>query len=343
MKITLHPITLPPHHPPETMSQMRYWIARLKPIVHPSIGLSMLCIGVTGAFVWTGWQYPEIFSFASSEPNAEDAENDAIGADIDSLAFLTQSTRSAPLAANSAQNPADPNNPTKADAAKPGGPTQSSLLSSNSFPILGGGPINLLSSTGNSTGNSVAGNGLNTSIGFQMDPPLQPSRPATTWTQFPQTPIEGTTAVPNDRLSNLQNPGVQNNGLPSNGFQTNGFQTNGFQTNGLPVNNWNNPAQGTTGLPTNTPSTSPNAYTSLTNPGLPNSGLPIDSGVAAPAGYAAPIAPIPQINSAPITPTVLPGADLPVQPLQPEQVFTAPRPLPGRVIGGGNINTFSNP
>ncbi len=311
------------------MSQMRYWIARLKPIAHPSIGLSMLCLGVTGAFVWTAWQYPEIFSFASSEPNAEDAESAAIGADIDSLSLLTQSTRSTTLAANNPTN-SDPNNPAKSDGTKPSGTPQSPLLTASSFPILGGGPINLL----NSAANNTALNG-NSPIGFQMDPPLQPSRPATTWTQFPQTPIEGTTAVP---ANGLQNSATQNNGLPTSGFQNGGFQNGGFQNNGLPVNNWNNPSQGTTGLPTNTPATTPNAYTNLTNPGLP-----IDSGVAAPAGYAVPIAPIPQIQTAPIVPTVLPGADLPVQPLQPEQVFTAPRPLPGRFIGGGNVNTFSNP
>ncbi len=326
------------------MSQIRYWIARLKPIVHPSIGLSLLCVGVTGAFVWTAWQNPDLFSFTSSESSAEDAENAAIGADIDSLGFLTQSTRSTTLAANSPQKNADPNNPAKPDATKPAeSSAQSQLLGTNSFPILGGGPINLLSSNVNSNN----GTGV-TNLGFQMDPPLQPSRPGTTWTQFPQAPIEGTTALPNNSLTNQQNPGIPNNGLqtnglPTNGFQNNGLQTNGLQTNGSPVNNWNNPAQGTTGLPTNTPATSPNAYTNLTNPGFSAPGLPIDSGVAAPAGYAAPIAPVPQINSAPITPTVLPGADLPVQPLQPDQNFTAPRPLPGRVIGGGNINTFSNP
>ncbi len=311
------------------MSQMRYWIARLKPIVHPSIALSMLCAGVTGAFVWTAWQYPEIFSFASSEPNAEEAESAAIGADIDSLAFLTQSTRSTPLNAQNPQNSADnPNSPAKSEGTKP---TTANLLGSSSFPILGGGPIDLLNSNGNNT--ALGGNPSN-SLSFQMDPPLQSSNPPKTWTQFPQAPIEGNTAAPTNSLSNSQNPGLQ-----TNGFQTNGFQTNGVQTNGLPVNNWNSPAQGTTGLPTNTPVINPNnAYTNLTNPGLP-----IDPGVAAPASYGVPIVPISPINTPPVTPIVLPGADLPVQPVQPEQVFTAPRPLPGRVIGGGNINTFSNP
>jgi hypothetical protein len=320
------------------MSQTRYWIARLKPIVRPSVGLSLLCVGVSLAFGWTAWQYPEIFSFSSSETNAEDAESAAIGADIDSLALLTQSTRSTPIAANSSQNPT---NPAKPDTANPTGATQSQLLGSNSFPILGGGPINLLSLNGGTNGGANVGF---QNVGFQMDPPLQPSRPATTWQQFPQTPIEGTTALP---LNGLQNPSLQNSGLPSNGFQNSGLQNNGLQSPGLPnpglqnsgspINNWNNPVQGTTGLPTNTPA-APNAYTNLTNPGLP-----IDSGVAAPAGYSVPIAPISQPNPVPITPTVLPGADLPVQPLQPEQVFTAPRPLPGRFIGGGNVNTFSNP
>lgn len=339
------------------MSQMRYWIARLKPIAHPTVGLSLLCIGMTGVFVWTAYQYPDVFSFVSSETNAEDAENAAIGADIDSLSLLTQSTGDGVLLSNSAPgNPTNPNlNPlgdpkALGTAATNQTANQTASLNGQGFPLLGGGPLNLLGLTGNNSGGNSLGfnlparsdvssanagsanaNSANSSsrptaaalqsFTLQSDPSLQSTSPPTTWTQFPQTPIEGTTALPANALKNLQN-------------------------NGLPSNSWTAPTQGTTGLPTNTPiaPSSNNAYTQLTAP----NGFSSDPGVAAPASSVGiPIAPIASPNpvgiSAPVMPNALPNSESGVAPIQPEQVFTAPRPLPGRAIGGGNVNTFSNP
>ena len=313
------------------MSQTRYWIARLKPVFQPRIGLLMLSLGMVGVFGWTAWQYPELMSFAgingSEERTAEDvenAENDAIGAEIDSLSLLNRTTRNLPIASTTPSPTASP----KPDAVKP----QASILSTNflgtnTFPIPGAGPmINFLDPAANSASNSLIGSTNSTNLpnstgslndrtrtaqaiqpfSLQPDPALQPSGfTPSSWNQFPQTPNQGSTGLPIT-------------GLP------------------LPTT----PNQGSTGLTTNTLQPTPNAYTTLTNPSP--YGLPIDAGVA-PAVNPAIISPVNVPIAAPIVPQVLPGADLPVAPLQPEQVFTAPRPLPGRFIGGGNVNTFSNP
>ena len=318
------------------MSQTRYWIARLKPVFQPRIGLLMLSLGMVGVFGWTAWQYPELMSFAgingSEERTAEDvenAENDAIGAEIDSLSLLSKATRNLPIAPTVL-----PTAPPKPDAAKP----QASILSTNflgtnTFPIPGAGPmINFLDPAANTASNALISSANSTNppnstgnpidrtrtaqatqpFSLQPDPALQPSgfTPGS-WNQFPQTQFP-------------QTPNQGSTGLP---------------TAGLPMPT--TPNQGSTGLTTNTLQPTPNSYTTLTNPSP--YGLPIDTGVAPAVSPAiAPIAPI----SAPTSQgalQVLPGADLPVAPLQPEQVFTAPRPLPGRFIGGGNVNTFSNP
>lgn len=313
------------------MSKTRYWIARLKPLAQPRIGLLMLSLGMVGIFGWTAWQYPELMAFTgingSEERTADDAanaENDAIGAEIDSLSLLNEATRNLPTV----QPTALPTSAPKTDAGKP----QTSIFSTNflgtnTFPIPGAGPaINFLDPTSNpltsSLTNPTNSTNLSNSSGstidrtrmtqatqpfsLQPDPLLQPSSPTLgSWNQFPQTPNQGSTGLP---------------------------------TAGLPMPT--TPNQGSTGLPTNTIQPIPNAYTTLTNPSP--YGLPIDAGVA-PAVNPGMAIPVNVPIAAPVVPQVLPGTNAPVAPIQPEQPFTAPRPLPGRFIGGGNINTFSNP
>jgi len=288
----------------------------------------MLSLGMVGMFAWTAWQYPELMSFTgingSEERTAEDAENaenDAIGAEIDSLSLLSKATRNLPIVQPTALPTAAPKN----DTGKP----QSSILSTNflgtnTFPIPGAGPaINFLDPTTSTIINSLTNStNLPNSTGtttnrtrtaqstptfpLQPDPFPQPSSPTVgSWNPFPQTPNQGSTGLP---------------------------------TSGLPMPT--SPNQGSTGLTTNTTQPIPNAYTTLTNPSP--YGLPIDAGVA-PAVNTGTFIPVNVPIAAPVVPQVLPGADVPIAPIQREQPFTAPRPLPGRFIGGGNVNTFSNP
>ena len=319
------------------MSQTRYWMARLKPLAQPRIGLLMLSLGMMGMFAWTAWQYPGLMSFTGingkderTPEDAANAENDAIGAEIDSLSLLNQATRSLPTV----QPTVLPTSVPKTDDGKPQASIfNTNFLGTNTFPIPGAGPaINFLDPTINTITSSLKNPSNSTNLlnstsrtidrtritqatqatqpfSLQPDPLPQPSSPTLgSWNQFPQPPNQGSTGLPTT-------------GLP------------------MPIT----PNQGLTGLPTNTIQPIPNAYTSLTNPSSPYA-LPIDAGVA-PAVNPGGVIPV----NLPITPTVLPqvlpGADVPVAPapVQPEQAFTAPRPLPGQFIGGGNVNTFSNP
>ncbi len=326
------------------MSKTRYWIARLKPLAQPHIALSMLCLGTVGIFAWTAWQYPELMSFTGingknerTVDDAANAENDAIGAEIDSLSLLNEATRDSPTLQPTVLLTSAP----KTDDAKPQATTfnTSFLGATNTFPIPGAGPaMNFLDPTSNTLtsslinptnpalsnptlSNPTLSNSTSTTIdqtlttqaaqpfSLQPDPLPQPSSPTLgSWNQFPQTPNLGSTGLP---------------------------------TAGLPMPITQN--QGSTGLPTNTVQPIPNSYTTLTNPSP--YGLPIDAGVA-PAVNPGVVAPVNIPIAAPIVPQVLPGADAPiapVAPIQPDQVYTAPRQLPGKFIGGGNINTLSNP
>jgi len=309
------------------MSQTRYWIARLKSLAQPRIGLVMLSLGMVGVFGWTAWQYPELMSFmginGSEERTAdevENAENDAIGAEIDSLSLLSKTTRNLPTVQPTAQPTAAP----KTDDGKPQASIFSTnFLGTNAFPIPGAGPAtnfldpatntiinslttstNLPNSTG-TTSDRTRTSQATQPFSLQPDPFPQSSSPALgSWNQFLQTPNQGSTGLP---------------------------------TSGLPMPT--TPNQGSTGLTTNTTQPIPNAYTTLTNP---SPYLPIDAGVA-PAVNPGTVVPINVPVAAPVVPQVLPGTDVPIAPIQREQPFTAPRPLPGRFIGGGNVNTFSNP
>lgn len=319
------------------MSKTRYWIARLKPLAQPPIALLMLSLGTVGIFVWTAWQYPELMSFTGingkdeqTADDAENAENDAIGAEIDSLSFLNEATRPSPTV----QPTLLPTSVLKPDNAKPQASTFSTnfLGATNTFPIPGAGPVmNFLDPTSNTltsslinptnpanlpnptrsnlTGTTSDQSRMNQAaqpFSLQPDPLPQPSSPTLgSWNQFPQTPTQGSTGLPTA-------------GLP------------------MPIT----PNQGSTGLPITPIQPMPNAYTTLTNPSP--YGLPIDAGVA-PAVNPGVISPVNVPIAAPIVPQVFPGVDAPVAPIQPEQTYTTPRPLPGRFIGGGNINTFSNP
>ncbi len=309
------------------MSQTRYWIARLKPLAQPRIGLVMLSLGMMGMFAWTAWQYPELMSFTGingseerTADEAENAENDAIGAEIDSLSLLSKATRNL----STVQPTALPTAAPKIDTGKPQASTLSTnFLGTNAFPGPGvGQALNFLDPTTNSLTNSTNSTNLQNSTGtttdrtrtaqatppfsLQPDPFPQPSSLTVgSWNQFPQMPNQGSTGLP---------------------------------TSGLPIPT--TPNQGSTGLTTSTTQLIPNAYTTLTNPSP--YGLPIDAGVA-PAVNPGTVIPVNVPIAAPVVPQVLPGANVPLAPIQPEQPFTAPRPLPGRYIGGGNVNTFSNP
>jgi hypothetical protein len=161
----------------------------------------------------------------------------------------------------------------------------------------------------------------------------------------------------NSGFNSSPESGINQGSVPIEGT---GFVSNAPAWTGIPTG-------GTTGLTTATPPIVPqpsgygnpnaanysnNAYTYLT--GMPSGYSSANTGVAtpiAPVGISNPNAGINSaginsagLNSGVVTPLPMPGSNASeTMSLPSEQPFSAPRPIPGRMIGGGNINTFSNP
>ena len=331
----------------------RYWMARLRPIARPQAWMPLLGAGMVSGFVWVAYQSPESLSFKGAVGGSEDSA--AIGADIDSVSVLMQEMSDRPIDSSESDSKTEAQTDSSKTGGNPSGKTPANLIKPNVLSAYG--MTSLLSNdslisnlpTNNLPANSVLTHNL--SIG--RTPGSANSNPAT---------AQNALFIRNDGLSARINPLAQaidrmnaqsygNQGVPIEGTGPIG---NTPVWAGIPVN-------GTSALTTSTPPTSSgsgrssgtssasydnnnpynnNAYNTLT-------GAP--SGVALPdPGIAIPIAPIgvptglpAGVNSGMVTPfPVSPNETVSVP---SEQVFSAPRSVPGRVIGGGTINTFSNP
>lgn len=350
----------------------RYWIARLRPLATPKIWMSVLSVGAVGSFASVAYQNPEMLSFSSTEEvSTEKAEEDAIGADIDSLSVLRQEVGGAPalqsLTAKSKPNALRDGNLKEGAAAdkdkdKAGDPRLSLAQLVGFNPNLGNGtpgatmtPTLLMSSSATqatpSEGNSLfqrrtseAGSPVNRPhpLAQAIDRLMNPGRSEVAQTLGTQPILEGTSIVGSDRWTgNGMNGGI--NPVPLSG-------TTGITGNTVPMTQFgagysnavgSDGGHGSGGYGAPYPS---NAYTHLSGA---NAGYPTGN-----PGVVAPIAPTftppaSGMGTGMVTaPMPLPNAGVPTTEsgfVPIEQTFTAPRPIPNRVIGGGNINTFSNP
>ncbi|MBN8561029.1 MAG: hypothetical protein J0L70_10930 [Leptolyngbya sp. UWPOB_LEPTO1] len=292
-------------------SSSRYWLARLRPLARPVFWAPSIALMLLGLFAWEFFSRQEfISSFGSASSDGElSAEDQAIGADIDSLSLLMSDIRALPkteLVQTSIQ--ATPQQPT---------PTQtttnrlfaaaSSATPESSQPA----PAESLNRQGVF---GVFRSALSTQLGVNsaitaVDPttpaPLPPNQlqaaisklATTTSPQVAQTLIEGTA-----RLDTPINAAPRST-------------TNSFSAL----------VEGSQPIPAGVP--------------------PVVTAPLVIAPPAAPTyAPIPTVTAAPLPQQ--PTPDLGTVPSNPElnqQPFTTPRSVPGRVLGGGNINTFSNP
>ncbi len=340
----------------------RYWMARVRPIATPRVWMPMVGAGMVGSFMWVSYQSPESLSFISGGEGAGESESSSIGADIDSVSVLMQEIGTS--------NPDEANLRGRPNGTKP---------SASAFKLGTVSPADAGKSNGDGAGSSLAqlvrftpdGTGLNgTGLNSSSTPVAQNALFTRT-----ETPRSNPLAQAIDRLTGqpsgqgFYNSGM-NNGL-NNGFNNglNNGTASGINSGSAPIEGsslinsspaWTGiPTGGTTGLTTSTPPIAPqpsgygnpnpaNAYTNLT--GAPSGYALPDTGVATPIAPAgSPIAPNTGLNSGNfnsgvVTPLPLPGAGSPESVSVPsEQVFSVPRSIPGRSIGGGNINTFSNP
>ncbi|MCY7277686.1 MAG: hypothetical protein LH702_29100, partial [Phormidesmis sp. CAN_BIN44] len=184
-------------------------------------------------------------------------------------------------------------------------------------------------------------------------------------------PIPGSSTNAQSQPSNLSGSGnlgsafsgtMQQFGLPAGGSTGDSTEASATSANnrspqapyGFTSNAPATLIEGTTSLggfgvnaaPTTNPYT--NSYTSLVEGTQP---LSATAALRVVAPSIAPISPSlgqSYLSPQPLNPSGLNAAPSSLMPQQPQipindAPFTAPRPIPGRVLGGGEINTFSNP
>lgn len=330
----------------------RYFLARLRPLGRPIFWGPAIALLLLLLFTWDWWTRPE--GTAQGERSDEEVaarEEQAIGADIDSLPVLIndigiksetnkakpdQPALPQPGGTNAPRTPASP----PANASTGLLTTQSTLGQPGIFGAFNNGLADRYgqSNTGESSAISPERNSVGTAqpsgSGGGFGAAIQP-------TVSSKSPLQEAMT----RLYATPSPATPTNVNPS---------TQGVNQTPIPV-------EGTTrldspGIDATKPSPTGNAYTNLVEGSQPYS---------PPANYPATVAPpvaspsigpnsnLPPLNLAnPVGQPAVPAQPSPVGsvygspaslPELKEQPFSAPRQLPGRSIGGGNINTFSNP
>jgi hypothetical protein len=316
---------------------LRYFLARFRPLAQVRFWAPALGLVGMGVFAWQISQNPDWLEALGRDPAQESdvpKEDLAIGADIDSLPLLLGDVGSG---ANANTVKGDEGSVLLPSLAKLPGNTpnlnqDAPIPSSGSLSLAGllldkptPGSANSLSAnalTGQTAGSMFGNTGLDatprTGTSALADAMARYSAPTS-----PASAVSNSGSGPSNNASPIGYPGS----YPAQGTAPVG------QTTYAPVK----PTAGVTGLDPSGNSSLPNSYTGLTNssdPGSaagsavaapvrlnPGTGLPADAGIAQPF---APVAPTPT-NVAPPEP------------------FSTSRIVPGRVLGNGRINTFSNP
>jgi hypothetical protein len=290
-------------------SVARYLLARLRPVGRPVVWAPAIALLFVVLFTWELWSYPEWMSYLGTPPsdNSMSPEDQAIGADIDSLPLLINDI------GITSKTKATPSPTTAQDSSQP-----SSAVSSNRSA-------------------STQANASET----------KPTQEQTTQERFgvfgntltDQLGVSNSVSKPASNLLNSSTPAS----LPTSPLQEALTRLN---TQPIPMSQASAPIEGTTHLNNPTIEASSNAYTQLVEgtrslPKSPNFPGTVVPPMAAPA-IAPAVTPVvtQPISTQPINLQTTPQVEpMPVN----EPPFTAPRSIPGRYIGGGSINTFSNP
>jgi hypothetical protein len=150
--------------------------------------------------------------------------------------------------------------------------------------------------------------------------------------------IDFATPNANPNITGVTNPTPNLPGQIVPDTPTNAYQY--LMQNNLTPNAIADPGSPPIANPT-TPQTSPTLPDNFYGSDRPNSSIPGYSNPTPSQGFAGSTS----NNPTPTNPYNLSpnGSNPTIQPIQPPQPYSVPRPIPGRYIGGGEINTFSNP
>jgi hypothetical protein len=349
-------------------SMIRDWLVRLRPLARPVIWVPMSLIGLGLLVMAQQESNPDWLEGVgqSQSPNNSDlsAEDQAIGADIDNLPLLLNDFGLLQLdppeerggqPKRGATKPT-PNLPSVGVGAKSPAAASLGLLAG-----LSNGPVNPATQPVDGWGNPIDAN--NAPLGEILNP-LPAGSSSRLGTGTPMGTSALATALAQSQIRNTAS-GNQNGAINQPAISADGRLIPTINpTNG----GWPLPLDGTTSVNRNQPSNNPplegttslnpsgvgvplspnsNAFGSLTgNQPLPNSGLV----PTVPTSNLGPVIAPNQLESQPSSSNFIGGNSLNStpnsqgQPLpQNPQPFSVPRPIPGRSIGGGQINTFSNP
>jgi hypothetical protein len=344
----------------------RYWLARFKTFAKPQVWAGGLALIGLLAFAWELSQRPNWQQALTQGPadnmTPEEKEDQAIGADLDSLPLLSADLN--PKKQNQSQqqspNPADPlaqlkqtqlnPNPTldpdKPNSTSPNEDSLAKLFGGNNAAANPASSTILTSLSGSST-NPWLNSGAST-----MNSGTMSASPTSSSSPLSQALNRYSPAIPNPNSPVPVNPSEPNSGALGTAGLSQYTPIQGNAPTSTPSYNNLPPLAGSTNVnPSGTVSGSVsgagmNSFTGLTSgsvpdtvavPGLnPGVGSAVQTGIPVNSG-STPLPPGTDVGI-PITPArssgLEPAAELP---------FTTPRSIPGRSIGGGEINTFSNP
>lgn len=301
-------------------SWVRYGLARLRPLGRPVFWAPSIALLLLVLFAWEFFSRPELMSYLGiSDPDATlSPEEQAIGADIDSLPLLMNDIK---ISAKSDPNQTAIASPTQA-AAQPNSTAPNRLFSAatdaTETPKLAQ-PQSDPGVFGVFTNALTARLGLPTTQPIASDPNAPAPLPANRLQEalsklatenrsiVSQTPIEGTIRLDHPLLKTSITAAPQ----PSNSFSVLIGGTKPIAERGVGI--------------------APGIAPTISAP------LPIEVNGATIA---------PPLNSPVASPQPAESSNFGViqnAPIVNSQPFTVPRSIPGRAIGGGNINTFSNP
>jgi hypothetical protein len=293
-------------------SVARYLLARLRPVGRPVVWAPTIALLFLVLFTWEFWSRPEWISYFGTTPSGTDnsmsREDQAIGAEIDSLPLLMNDI------GITSKTKTTPSPTTTQDLPQPG-----SAVSSNRATLAQANASETKPNQAQTTQElfGVFGNALTDQQGLSnsvVGNPASNSFNSSTPASLPASPLQAA-------LTRL-------NAQP------------------IPISQASAPIEGTTRLNNPTIEASSNAYTNL-----------VEGTRSIPKSPSFPGTIVPPIVAPSIAPTVTPVVTQPI-PTQSinlqtapqvetmpvnEPPFTAPRSIPGRYIGGGSINTFSNP
>ncbi|MBD2079811.1 hypothetical protein [Leptolyngbya sp. FACHB-17] len=291
-------------------SWVRYGLARLRPIGRPVVWAPAIALLFLVLFTWEFFSRTEVARELES-PAAEGTlspEDRAIGADIDSLSLLMNDIKAASRP-ETAQFLIAPTAPT---ATPQNAATPNRLFSTPTDAIAQSEP-EIQETTGT----------LRSASSTELGLPYT-TRPATTETALPPNRLqEALTKLATENRSIVSQP-------PIEGTIRLDTPNIGTSINAAPQNSFSALIEGTQPI---VPGTIPTV----------SAPLPIAPAINAPA-INAPVA-------SPVAPQALTPQPVETQnfgvmqnaPVVNQQPFSVPRSIPGRTIGGGNINTFSNP